>query len=106
MTDLTIPKGLSKAGNTAAKTIASFFNDNDLSTGGCRPFYSPEEWRERGESYGLGSELIVVHDGGNLAPYFNSDYGSHSMIDTMLQLLSEAGVWSESCTCWYTAIYN
>jgi hypothetical protein len=75
-------------------------------TGGCRPFYTPAEWRERGEEYGLSSELIVVHDGGDYALFFNYAYGAYSAIDAMDTALREAGYYAESCTSWYTAIYK
>jgi hypothetical protein len=75
------------------------------SDGGCRTFYSPEEWRERGESYGRDSVLIVVHDGGDYAHAFNFDYGNWELRDQINAALAEAGYYAESCTSWYTAIY-
>lgn len=76
------------------------------SGGGCKAFYTPKEWKEKGEKYGTNSKLILVHDGGELAPYFNYDYECYGMIEKMDKALKEIGYYAESCTCWYTAIYK
>jgi hypothetical protein len=78
----------------------------DACAAGCRAFYTPEEWMARGERYGLNSILIVVHDGGDLAPYFNYDYGRYELTEKMRKALKKIGYWSEACTSWYTAIYS
>jgi len=59
----------------------------------------------RGESYGRDSLLVVVHDGGEVAPYFNLDYCQHGSWEAMDAHLRKHGVYAESCTSWYTAIY-
>ena len=75
-------------------------------TGGCRAFYTAEEWRDRGERYGRNAALIVVHDGGDLAGYFNMDYGCWGDIAAMTAALEGMGYYAEPCTSWYTAIYR
>ena len=75
-------------------------------SGGCRAFYTPEEWQDRGEDYGCDSVLIVVHDGGDLARAFNISYGDDETMGAVYEALKAAGFWSEACTCWYTAIYR
>jgi hypothetical protein len=77
----------------------------DATGGGCRAFYGPKEWAERNETYGLKSLLIVVHDGGDLEPYCNLDFGSYSMHDQMQAALGKVGLYMEQCTSWYSAIY-
>ncbi len=73
-------------------------------TGGCRLYYSGEEWAERRESYGQGAVLILVHDGGDLSNY-NGD--TEPLRDEGLRrALEAAGMWIESCTGWYDAIYD
>ena len=105
--DYAKPKGLSADGNKAYAAIIAFLKKNDMTyTGGCKAFFSPQEWAERGEEYGLTSELIVVHDGGDLASIFNLDYGNYKLYDRMVKHLDKSDVWSEGCTCWYTAIYS
>jgi hypothetical protein len=76
------------------------------STGGCRTFYSPKEWKERGEKYGLNSCLIICHDGGefsNLCSYDKQDYG---MLEKFAENLAIEGYYIEQCTCWYSALYK
>jgi hypothetical protein len=76
------------------------------SGGGCRAFYTPEEWMERGEQYGLSSVLIICHDGGDMAPFFNSDYEAYGWMEVMDNALRKEGFWAEPCTSWYTAVYR
>jgi len=70
-----------------------------------RYFYTPKEWSERGESYGCDSLAIVVHDGPPLAPYFNVAYEDVKAYRNMQAALEREGLFAESCTCWYSAIY-
>ena len=78
----------------------------ELDAGGGRTFYTPEEWREREEEYGLDSLLIVVHDGGDYAEFFNYSYLCPESIAAMETALSVAGYYIEPCTCWYSAVYK
>ena len=75
------------------------------SGGGCRAYYTPKEWRERGELYGRESALILCHDGGDLAPFLNLDYGNYKGFDDFYQMMRELGYYTEACTSWYTAVY-
>lgn len=74
--------------------------------GGCKAFYTPDEWKARKEKYGTDSVLIVVHDGGDLAHYFNYDYQAYKSIEAMDKALDSLGFYAEPCTTWYTAIYQ
>lgn len=83
-------------------------NGKSPSGGGCTAFYTPEQWKDRGEAYGINSVLLLVHDGGDLAPFCNFDYGQYDKIDCLtltLEMLGD-GYWMESCGCWYTAVYR
>jgi hypothetical protein len=75
-----------------------------VQTGGCRPFYGPEEWRARGETYGRGAALIVTHDGGEYADFFDAYY-AHPHSSAMDAALAEAGYFAEGIYSWATAIY-
>ena len=104
--DLDIPEGLSPKGRAAADAIlAKMRADGRANAGGCKVFYSPAEWAARGEDYGLESVLIVCHDGGEHAAYFNMDYLEYNLMEQMVQALNAAGVWVEQCTSWYSAVY-
>lgn len=105
--DLIKPVGLCEDGEKAYNAILKFLTKNNMTyTGGCKAFYSPQEWLERGERYGEGSALVVVHDGGDLAPIFNLDYEVYSLYDKMDATLNKAGFYAESMTSWCTAIYK
>lgn len=91
----------------AYDSIISVLKAHDaLDTGGCRAFYSPQEWKDRDEEYGRNSVLIVVHDGGDHAPFFNYSYECYSLMEAMNAGLGQAGFYAEQCTAWYTAIYK
>lgn len=91
------------------KKIADIVNlviGESACSGGCKAYYSPEEWEDRGEEYGKKSKLVVVHDGGDLAYYCNSDYGNFDQMGKLEKTLANYGYYIESCTCWYSAIYK
>lgn len=106
--DIDIPEGLSPEGLDAANAILNLVRGREghVHTGGCRAFYTPAEWAARGEEYGLRAELIVVHDGGVLARYFNPSYGRFSALNAMFKAVEAVGLRVEPCTAWYTAIYK
>lgn len=74
-------------------------------TGGCKAFYTPKEWAALGHRYNPHAILIVVHDGGDLAPFFNPDYENYRLIRKMNQAIEAAGFWTESADCTLTYIY-
>ena len=80
--------------------------DSEPDGGGCKTFYSPEAWADRGEAYGTESLLVLVHDGGSLAPFCNLDYGAFKLFDGFQEELSKHGYFCELCTGWYSAIYK
>jgi len=107
MNDFTM-EGLSAEEKAIAKKVLSIIQKNIAkpSGGGCRAFYTAKEWQERGEDYGQGADLIIVHDGGDQAPFFNIDYMAYDAMEEMRQALEEVGAYAEQCTSWYSAIYT
>jgi len=102
------PTGLSPKGRKAYDAIMAVLKKHELTnTGGCKAFYAPKEWAARGETYGRGSELIVVYDGGDLGYFFNIDRCevSYNLNEEMRSALEAVGCYSEECTCWFSAIY-
>lgn len=116
-------------GQHAYHTIKKHLRDfKDMETGGCKAFYSPKEWEDKGEKYGKGCVLIVVYDGGDLRPYFNMDacYEGHHMLcefltgmgkdishlkpydmyENLRESLRKEGFFVEECTGWYSAVYK
>ena len=87
------------------KTIISIMGEDAEYSGGCKGFYTEEEWAARGESYGDKAPIVVVHDGGGAAPFFNYDYEDYKKVERMTKALGKIGYYASPCTNWYTAIY-
>jgi hypothetical protein len=107
MDDFNIPNDLSPDGNRAAEAILALLTTEltSPSGGGGKAFYTPKEWANRGENYGHESVLIVVHDGGDQARYFNLDYEQYEAHERMHAHLEQLGLYAEQCTGWYSAVY-
>lgn len=102
-----IPEGLSPLGHLAAETIRTFLTEHDLLIhGGGGKFYTPEQWRDRGEQWGGDSLLIVIHDGGDHSGAFNLDHGMYTLHEAMVQRLADVGVFAEQATSWYSTIWE
>ena len=79
--DWPIPVDLSDQGRVAAQAVLDFLTEKDITYhGGGGRFYSPQEWRERGEIYGTGSLLVITHDGGAHSAAFNPDYEDYALM--------------------------
>ena len=94
-----------KIAQAIIKVAKEIFGD-DASGGGCRAFYTPKEWKERGEKYGQDSKLIVVYDGGDLYPLFSYMSECREAQRKVDQALEELGYYHEPCTGWYSAVYE
>lgn len=107
------PAGLSALGEKAYEAIMAVLKEHKATyTGGCKTFYSPAEWKERGEEYGIESELIVVYDGGDVRPFFSMDAcyeipssNRYATYEKMQAALEKVGAYFEECTGWYAAVY-
>lgn len=107
--DFDIPDDVQGLARQAAERICEVIRrteGREPHGGGCSAFRSPESWKARGERYGTGSVLIVVHDGGDAAQYFNADYEDHRAVESMRAELEKIGLYPEQCTSWYSAIYR
>lgn len=100
------PANLSETGAVAYSTIMNVLNKYEAESGGCKTFYSPAEWKERGEDYGKNSHLIIVYDGGDVGSFFNMNHERYKLYDEMQTALSEIGLYFEECTGWYAAVYS
>ena len=102
-----LPDGVSALGKKAHEAIMAVLQKYDCArSGGCKVFYSPKEWKARGEQYGLKSQLIVVYDGGDHRRFFNMDEEEYKLWDEMHDALGKVGVYAEECTGWYAAVYE
>lgn len=79
---------------------------SDISGGGCKAFYTPEEWSRLGHHDSDRAMLVVCHDGGSLAQIFNHDYCDYDMIDMMASLLQDNGYFAEQWTSYSTGIFR
>jgi hypothetical protein len=75
-------------------------------TGGCTTFYTPEEWKARGEKYGTEALFVVVHDGGDVAGVCSYDHGNYALIEEGTKAMAKVGAYIQQCTGWYSACYD
>ena len=102
-----IPEGLCPLGQTAVETLWEFFTQKGIEYhGGGGRFYSPAQWAERGEQWGLKRVLVVTHDGGDQVGAFNLDYEQYELNHELIERLSRHNLYAEQCTSWYSAIYT
>lgn len=93
-------------GFIACDIIRTFLVTHDLIyTGGCRAFYTPHEWQNRGEKGGAGAELIIAHDGGDLS-YLLREPKLHHLLSSLTDSLEKAGLYLEPINSWSTAVYR
>lgn len=106
--DHEMPKGLCGFGITAVDIIRGTLRAEDaLFTGGCKPFYSPDEWRDRDEWATVGGEpknvvLIVCHDGGDMSLYG----GRPNLWATLRRELHNAGYFVARGTGWWSYVMH
>lgn len=105
--DFALPADLQGLGRLAAEAMIAFWRaEGTLDAGGCRVFYSPQEWTKRGEEYGRASLLVVVHDGGMHAGSLSYDREQYARVEALNAALQPLGVFVEQCTGWYSAVYG
>ena len=70
---LAIPANLCDLGRAAAEAVLAGVDAECVAkfnrlatTGGCRAFYTPEEWRAKGWEVANNAVLVCVHDGGDM----------------------------------------
>jgi len=108
MNSFSVPDNLSIQGKAAVEVIVKRLRADisDLIDQGYNVFVSPNEWKDRGEQYGLKGELVIIHDGGDLARYFSYDCEDYPAVQRMNDDLGKVGLYAEQCTRWYSAVYK
>lgn len=105
--DFKIPTGLTRLGRRAAMTIEAVLrSDGCLDTGGCKALYTPQQWKDRGETSGAGSVLIVVYDGGDHYHHFSYMTEVPKRKQKMSEALGAIRCYAESINGWSAAIYE
>lgn len=75
--------------------------------GGCKAFYSPEEWTQvNGSPVSRAALLVIIHDGGNMAPRFNLDYEQYKLYDSIDPMLRPRGLWRDHMNSVESRIYR
>lgn len=99
------PAGLCAEGRAARRALLKLAG-YDSYHGGGPAFYTPEEWRARGEQYGCNSLLVIVHECSTLGRFLSYDEFDYAAIDRLNKALDKLGLYAEQCTRWYSAIYR
>lgn len=107
---LALPAGLSKDGKRAAKIISNYLIKSDLLWAESDLFMDPKEWSDRGEDYGDGSVLILLHETGDAGEALSYDKAAYAPrpyhhIEELRKRLAEAGFYSEQMYSWSSAVY-
>ena len=104
-----VPTGLSRKARKLALALAKLAKERNWNAGQ-KVFWSPKEWRDKGEPYGRNSALVILHEGGDHAPFFSLDHsyydGSYNQYEEQVRFLSEYGFWLEGLYTWSSAIYE
>jgi hypothetical protein len=102
--DFAIPYNLCSQGRSAAQAILGMLTeDNECWSGGCRAFFSPQEWRNKGHELIDRTVLVVLHDGGIMSEYFDPVYGGQRY-ERQLQYLRENSFFAEHISHFYAEI--
>ena len=104
-----VPTGLTRESRAIAYAIRKVAEQNQWNSGGQKVFWSPAEWREKGERWN--SDILnLLFEGGDHAPSFSLDYSynrnGYSDYELMLELLKEHGVYSEQYFSWAGGIFK
>ncbi len=97
--ELALPVDIPQNVKTALLEVRDFAGslwDRPAATGGCKAFYSPQEWRDKGWQVNEHVLCVVRHDGGDLAPLFNMDYQDYKAYDKMNQIFQRRGLYAEA----------
>jgi hypothetical protein len=102
--ELAIPAGLPENVQNFCRELRNSMRERgEEGCGGCKAFHSPSDWALPRGSLAV---LVVLHEGGNMAPRFNTDYevaDLYAEVDNMLFLRK---LWREHESSEITYIYN
>jgi hypothetical protein len=107
--ELAIPDDIPQNVKNALLELRGFAGslwDRPAVTGGCKAFYSPQEWRDNGWQVNEKVLCVVCHDGGDLAPLFNLDYQDYKAFDKMDQIFRRRGLYAEAINSTVTHIHT
>ena len=88
-------RGEAKKLAEAIKKLVRDMNGEEPDGGGCPAFITPAQSRRMGGSPVKGTVMVLVFDGGDLAPYMNPDYENKAKYNAMQNLIRRMGYWTE-----------
>lgn len=107
---LDVPKGLSMRGRKAAFLIRRYCIDNDM-VNNEKLFRTPEEWTGRGEEYGEGAVLILIHECCEAGEAISYDKACevprpYHHLEELSKILRDEGFLMEEMYRWAAAVYS
>lgn len=106
--ELALPEDIPQSVKEALREVRDLAGatwERGASTGGCKAFYSPQEFRAKGHEVHEKVLCVVIHDGGDLAPLFNLDYEDYKAYDKMDQIFRARGIYAEAINSCKTHIH-
>ncbi len=118
------PDDLNEDGTKALEVIKKFLTERGVDDEGndSKVFWSPSEWKAKGEEYGTRSVLVIMYDGSYVRNVFSMDacyeigcmirqetgksVNAYEPYEALQAALNEAGFFFEECTGWYAAVYK
>jgi len=88
------------------KKLVRDMNGEEPDGGGCPAFITPAQRRRMGWSPVKGTVMVLVFDGGDLAPYMNPNYGDKAKYNAMQDLIRRMGYWTEYETGVEASVYK
>ena len=88
------------------KKLVRDMNGEEPDGGGSTAFVSPAQRRRMGWSPVKGTVMVLVFDGGDLAPYMNPNYGDKAKYNAMQDLIRRMGYWTEYETGVEASVYK
>lgn len=98
-TDVSMPPALTPNGVLAHEIIMRFIEAEDLAfTGGCKIFYSPDEWRDGEGDITDDAVLVVVYDGAAVRRLFRLEGGDNELVYRFYEEMLARGLYVEEYT--------
>ncbi len=107
---LDVPTGLTRKGRKAAFLIRRFCIDHDL-VNNEKLFCTPREWTGRGEDYGQGAVLILIHECCEAGEALSHDKAydaprPYHLLNELTKKLRDEGFFMEEMYRWAAAVYE
>jgi hypothetical protein len=102
---MTAPKSNEQIRTRIKKVFEKVCRNNGCTMDGLR-FYSPKQWKERGERYGQNSVMSTIFEEHQGMYYTMNAIGSFKLQNELVEELAKIGYWFELGNSWYLSIYE